>query len=92
MIRATILAAALAFTLGSASAAPVFSHANTIARSEMVTDVKIICGQEGYCFHRGRRPVARWVYGDGNFDTSYTGPGNYGRPGHHWVWSPFWGY
>ncbi len=68
---------------------PVLGQANSIARPEIATEVKIICEQDGYCHQRGRRPVARWVYGEGNFDATYVGPGYYGRPGHRWIWWPF---
>jgi hypothetical protein len=89
LIRATIFAAAVAFAAGSASAAPILSHASPVVRSGFATEVKIICEQDGYCRQRGRRPVARWVYGEGNFDATYVGPSYYGRPGHRWVWWPF---
>jgi hypothetical protein len=89
LIKTTILAAVAVFYVGSASAMPVLSRTNLIARSEAVTRVKIICEQDGYCHQRGRRPVARWVYGEGNFDAPYVAPGYYGRPGRHWIWWPF---
>lgn len=93
MIKTTILAAAAIFYVTTASAAmPVLSQANSIARPETATEVKIICEQDGYCHQRGRRPVARWIYGEGNFDGPYVGPSYYGRPGHRWIWWPFLGY
>jgi hypothetical protein len=88
----TILAATVVLGMGSASAMPLIGQIKSMLRSEIVVDAKIICEQDGYCFNRGRRPVARWVYGQGNFDDHYSGPGNYGRPGHHWIWWPFLGY
>jgi hypothetical protein len=92
LIKTTILAAAAVFYVATASAMPVLGQVNSIARPETITEVKIICEQDGYCHQRGRRPVARWVYGEGNFDGPYVGPGYYGRPGHHWIWWPFLGY
>jgi hypothetical protein len=92
LIRAIILSAAVVFCASSVSAMPVLGQANSIARPEIATEVKIICEQDGYCHQRGRRPVARWVYGEGNFDATYVGPGYYGRPGHRWIWWPFLGY
>ncbi len=54
-------------------------------------NVKIVCEQNGHCYHRGRRPVARWVYGEGAFyGPTYVGPGYYGRPSQYWSWRPFW--
>ena len=60
--------AAVVFCASGASAMPVLSQTNSIARPEIAIEVKIICEQDGYCHQRGRRPVARWVYGEGNFD------------------------
>jgi hypothetical protein len=89
LIRATVFSAAVVFCASSASAMTVLSQANSIARPEIATEVKIICEQDGFCHQRGRRPVAHWVYGEGNFDRPYVGPGYYGRPGHRWIWWPF---
>jgi hypothetical protein len=55
-----------------------------------VTEVKIICEADGYCFKRARKPVARWVYGEGAFYGPYVGPGNYGNPRYRYNWWPFW--
>jgi hypothetical protein len=71
----------MGFALASfgASAMPLAPRAS-IAAPEAIVDVKIICQEDGYCYQRGRRPVARWVYGEKNFSGPYTGPGNYGWP------------
>lgn len=53
-------------------------------------DVKIICEADGYCFKRGRKPVARWVYGEGAFHGPFVAPHNYGNPRYHYNWWPFW--
>ena len=63
-----------------------------IVQADNIVNVKIVCEQDGYCYHRGRRPVARWVYGNNVFYGPYAGPGNYGRPGSHWGWGPYWGF
>jgi hypothetical protein len=55
-----------------------------------VTEVKIICEVDGFCFKRGRKPIARWIYGEGAFYGPYTGPGNYGNPRYRYNWWPFW--
>jgi len=58
----------------------------------LATQVKIVCLEDGTCYRaRGRRPVARWIYGDRAFDGpgSYAGPGYYGHPASHWRWVPF---
>jgi hypothetical protein len=69
-----------------ASAAPVGVQAMTAA--PIAENARIVCEESGYCYRpQGRRPVARWIYGDGAFYGPYTGPGDYGRPGHHYGWS-----
>ena len=69
---------------------PVFNPASVIAGPDNVVAVKIICEEDGRCYQRGRRPVARWVYGEGNFSGTYVGPGYYGWPAHRSRWTPFW--
>jgi hypothetical protein len=97
MTRATVFAS-VALVVGcfatGASAMPPLNHANAIARPDALVDVKIICEENGQCYQRGRRPVARWVYGDDAFHGPgpYTGPGYYGRPGRHWAWWAFLGF
>jgi hypothetical protein len=54
--------------------------------SANVVNARIICEQNGYCYHHGRRPVVRWVYGDKVFYGPYVGPGHYGWPGGHNGW------
>jgi len=66
------------------------NQANTIARPDLAVNVKIICEEDGHCYQRGRRPVAHWVYGEGNFSGPYVGPGYYGSPAYRWRWWPFW--
>jgi hypothetical protein len=94
MIRATLFALAIGSFATSASAMPLLSQANAIARSDVVMNVKIICDQDGRCYERGRKPVARWVYGEGAFygPGPYAGPGYYGKPGRHWAWWAFLGF
>jgi hypothetical protein len=89
LIKATLVVLAIGSFAATASATPLLNQATAIARPEVAVNVKIICEQDGRCYRRGRPPVARWVYGEGNFDAAYVGPGYYGRPGRHWVWWAF---
>ena len=85
MIRASLLVVAVALAGSSASAMPLAPRA-AIAAPDPLVNVKIICEEDGHCYQRGRRPVARWVYGEKNFSPSYTGPGSYGWPNYRWRW------
>lgn len=91
MIRGLFFGLAIGCVASNASAMPLIPP-GAIVHSDKVMNVKIVCEQDGRCYQRGRRPVARWVYGEGNFDRPYVGPGYYGWPGHRWVWWPFLGY
>jgi len=53
-------------------------------------EVKIICDESGYCIKHGRKPVARWVYGEGAFYGPYDGPRYYGNPRYRYSWLPQW--
>jgi hypothetical protein len=75
-------------TCSAASALPM-SLGPAKALEQSIVNVRIICGEDGRCYQRGRRPVARWVYGDGNFSGPYTGPGYYGNPRYRWSWWPY---
>lgn len=94
MIKTSLFVLAIAVASSSASALPLmYSRANTDANNN-VLNAKVVCEQDGHCYQRGRRPVARWVYGDGAFygPGPYVGPGDYGRPGRHWAWWAFLGF
>ena len=86
MIKASFFVMVLAFAASSASAMPLAPRASIAATNDDVVDVRIICHEDGYCYQQGRRPVARWVYGEKNFSGPYTGPGNYGWPNYRWRW------
>lgn len=88
MLRISFLALAVGFLTSSASGMPMAPMSPLATAS--VVDVKIICEADGYCFKRGRKPVARWVYGEGAFYGPYSRPGNYGNPRYHHWWWPFW--
>ena len=87
MLRASLLVLTIGWAAG-ASAMPV-APLNSSVSSDTV-DVKIVCEPDGYCIKRGRKPVARWVYGEGAFFGPYAGPGNYGNPRYRYGWWPYW--
>jgi hypothetical protein len=92
MIRATLLGFAFGAIATSASAMTLLNQAKISPSHQKIEQVKIVCEPDGYCFRpKGRRPVARWVYGDGAFSGpgSFTGPGYYGPPRFHSIWWPF---
>jgi hypothetical protein len=94
VIRAALFGLTVGLFAASASAMPLLNQANAIARPDMAVNVKVVCEQDGLCYQRGRKPVARWVYGEGAFygPGPYVGPGYYGRPGRHWAWWAFLGF
>lgn len=63
--------------------------AAAIPQPDALIHVKIVCHEDGRCFRQGRRPTARWVYGEGNFSGPYKGPGYYGSPAYRSRWWPF---
>lgn len=90
MLRAALFALAVGSMGSSATALPTISPGRAMVPPEHLVEVKIICSDSGQCIRPPRRrPVARWVYGDGAFVGPYTGPGYYGPPGSHWRWFPF---
>lgn len=91
MIRTSFFALTMGLVASSASSMPL-TPPNAVAHSDNVTNVKIVCEENGYCAQVGRRkPVAHWVYGEGNFSgpLPYTGPGS---PRLHYGWWPYWWY
>src|SRR5689334_18808173 len=87
--KLTLIALAMGLVASSASAMPLV-QGSAIMHADNVVNVRIVCEPDGRCFHQGRRPVARWVYGEDVFQPTYVGPGYYGNPGRHWIWWPFW--
>jgi hypothetical protein len=80
--------AALVIGMSSTAAfsAPLLNQAS-IPRPALAENVRILCEESGLCYRLpGRRPVARWIYGDGAFYGLYDGPRNYGWPGRHYGW------
>ena len=93
MKSAILYGLAIGLVASSASAMPLI-HPPMVPDSNLL-NVKIVCEPNGYCAHRGRRPVVRWIYGDNVFygPGPYVGPGYYGAPGHHYSWWwPFFGF
>ena len=85
MIRMSFSLMALVFATSTAYAMPLVPRAS-FAGIDAVVNVKIICQEDGFCYQKGRRPVARWVYGEKNFSGPYTGPGYYGWPNWRTRW------
>jgi hypothetical protein len=85
--KLSFLALAIGLVSSSASAMPLVQSSATMHVDNFV-NVKIVCEPDGRCFHRGRRPIARWVYGEDVFRPTYVGPGYYGNPGRHSIWWP----
>jgi hypothetical protein len=85
--------AGLASTLLSSGALsmPLMTHPAPVDHSPLVTEVRVVCNESGVCIHPpGRRPIVRWIYGDGAFYGPYDGPRYYGAyPGRHYKWSFF---
>jgi hypothetical protein len=92
MIRALFLGFALGGLASSASAMVPLNQGKAFPTFEVIEQVKIVCEADGFCHQpRGRRPLPRWIYGEGAFSGPgpFTGPGNYGWPGSHSIWWPF---
>jgi hypothetical protein len=85
--KLTFLALVIGWISSSASAMPL-AQTGAVMHADNLVSVRIICEPDGRCFHRGRRPVARWVYGEDVFQPRYVGPGYYGNPGRHSIWWP----
>jgi hypothetical protein len=67
---------------------PLFNQASSMARPALAENARIVCEESGVCYRLpGRRPVARWIYGDGAFYGPYDGPRYYGWPGRRYGWS-----
>ena len=91
MIKAILFAVAVGSAASGASAAPLLNQSHTVVGSALTQEVKVVCEENGVCYRPPtRRPVARWVYGDGAFYGPYVGPGNYGAPGKHYNMTPSW--
>ena len=86
MKNTSFLVLATAFLASSAAAMPVVGLGQ--ASVSQIIEVKIICEETGFCFKRGRKPVARWVYGESAFYGPYVGPGTYGNPRYRHSWWP----
>ena len=90
MKRLALAVVATGLLSTSAFSMQLLNQSNSIARPALVTDVRIVCEQNGVCYRPpGRAPVVRWIYGDGAFYGPYDGPHNYGAPNRHYKWSIF---
>jgi len=94
-MKSVVLAAAVTSMLSTtAFSMPLLNQASSIAAIALVRNARIVCEQSGQCYRPPvRRPVARWIYGDGAFYGPYDGPHYYGAPGRHYRWAflnPWW--
>ncbi|SDJ64952.1 MULTISPECIES: hypothetical protein [Bradyrhizobium] len=90
MKKTSFIVMAIAFIASSASAMPMGGLHKASVIPFQAVEVKIICEQDGLCIKRGRKPVARWVYGEGAFYGPYNGPRYYGNPRYRYSWLPQW--
>jgi hypothetical protein len=92
-VKRALCASAIGLVASSATAMPLVDR-SSMALPTNLSDVKIVCEQNGQCYHRGRRPVVRWIYGDNVFygPGPYLGPRYYGDPASHWTWWPSFGF
>ena len=87
-MKSMVLAAATIGILSTnAFSMPLLNQASSMPRPSLAENVRIVCEESGVCYRLpGRRPVARWIYGDGAFYGPYDGPRYYGWPGRHYGW------
>jgi len=88
-MKSLALAAVAIVTLSTtAFSMPLLNQASSMARPALAENARIVCEESGTCYRLpGRRPVARWIYGDGAFYGPYDGPRYYGSPGRRYAWS-----
>jgi hypothetical protein len=85
----TLALAAFAVVISSSTAFSMpLNQASLMAKSSLTTPARIVCEESGVCYRApGRRPTARWIYGDGAFYGPYEGPRYYGSPARRYKWS-----
>ena len=88
MRRLALSAAAVVVFSTTAFSMPLLNQAGSMVRPSSAQAAKVICEESGQCYRpEGRRPTARWIYGDGAFYGPYDGPRWYGSPGRRYKWS-----
>jgi hypothetical protein len=88
MKRLALAAVAIVTWSATAFSMPLLNQASSTARPTLVENARIVCEESGQCYRvPARRPVARWIYGDGAFYGPYDGPRYYGSPGRRYAWS-----
>jgi hypothetical protein len=88
MKRLALAAVAIVTLSTTAFSMPLLNQASSLARPTLAENARIVCEESGVCYRLpGRRPVARWIYGDGAFYGPYDGPRYYGWPGRRYGWS-----
>lgn len=90
MKRLALASLAIVMMSGAAFSMPLLNPTSS-APLTSVENVRIVCEESGMCYRiPTRRPVARWIYGDGAFYGPYDGPRYYGAPGRRYGWSFGW--
>jgi hypothetical protein len=88
MKRFSLAGVAIVTLSTTAFSMPPLNQASSITRPVLAENARIVCEESGVCYRvPGRRPVARWIYGDGAFYGPYDGPRYYGWPGRRYGWS-----
>jgi hypothetical protein len=86
MKKLALAAVIMGATSTAALSTPLFHQ--TAALTPVAEQVRIVCDEAGVCYRpASRRPVARWIYGDGAFSGPYDGPRYYGDPARRYRWS-----
>jgi hypothetical protein len=87
-MKSMALAAAAIGMLSTTAFSMPLLHQTGSTAPLLVEHARIVCEEGGVCYRlEGRRPVARWIYGDGAFYGPYDGPRYYGAPGRRYRWS-----
>jgi hypothetical protein len=90
MKRLALAAIAIGLLSTSAFSAPLFNQAGSVTVPALLTDVRIVCEENGTCYRPpSRHLAARWIYGDNAFYGPYDGPRYYGDPSRRFKWSIF---
>jgi hypothetical protein len=84
------LSALISLSLSTTALAMPLNQGGFQQKPALAEKARVVCEENGQCYRlEGRRPVARWIYGDGAFYGPYEGPGYYGLPGRRFKWSFF---
>jgi hypothetical protein len=88
MKRLALAVVATGLLSSSAFSMQLLNSSSAVDRPSLVTDVRIVCGEDGVCYRPpSRHLTARWIYGDNAFYGPYDGPHYYGAPNRRYKWS-----